>query len=86
MQMSFLARDTDRSALDVQIEILRAMPAWRKLELLADSCESNRALIEAGVRSRYPNASEAEIRHMVLGLTLGEETAARIRPNSRPST
>ena len=83
--MSFLARDTDRSAQDAQIEILRAMPAWRKLELLADSCESNRALIESGVKSRHPDASDAEIRRMVVALTLDEETAARIRLDTRPS-
>lgn len=80
--MGFLARDTDRSAQNVQIEILRAMPAWRKLELLADCCESNRALMEAGLRSRFPDADDAEIHHLLLELILGKETAARVRNGS----
>ena len=83
--MIFLARDTDRSAQQAQIEILRSMPAWRKLELLADCCESNRALMEAGLRSRFPNVDDAEIQRMLLELVLGEEAAAMIRLESRPS-
>ena len=83
--MGFLARDTDRSAQNVQIEILRAMPAWRKLELLADCCESNRALMKAGLRSRFPDADDAEIRRLLLELILGKETAALVRNgSSRP--
>jgi hypothetical protein len=80
--MGFLARDTDRSAQNVQIEILRAMPAWRKLELLADCCESNRALMEAGLRSRFPDADDAEIHRLLMELILGKETAARVQNGS----
>jgi hypothetical protein len=83
--MTPLARDTDRSAQQVQIEILRSMPAWRKLELLADCCESNRTLLEAGLRSRFPDADDTEIHRMLLELVLGEQTAARVALASRPS-
>ena len=84
--MGPLARDTHRAAEDAQIEILRTLPPWRKLELLADCCESNRALLEAGLRSRFPDSSDAEIERMLLELILGDETAARIRPESPPTT
>jgi hypothetical protein len=85
MHMNPLARDTHPRAQDAQIAILRTLPAWRKLELLADCCESNRALMEAGLRSRFPNANDAEIQRMLLELVLGEEAAARIRLEARPS-
>jgi hypothetical protein len=62
------------------------MPAWRKLELLADCCQNTRALLEAGLRSRFPDSSDAEIQRMVLDLILGEETAARVRSESLPTT
>ncbi len=83
--MVTLARDTDRSAQRAQIEILRSMPAWRKLELLADCCECNRTLLEAGLRSRFPDADDAEIQRMLLELVLGEQTAAWVPLESRPS-
>jgi hypothetical protein len=80
--MGPLARDTERSAQAVQIQILRAMPAWRKLELLADCCESNRALLEAGLRSRFPDSSDEEIHRMLVTSILGEETVSRIQQAS----
>ncbi len=76
--MGTLARDTEGSAQWAQIEILRSLPAWRKLELLADCCETNRALILAGLRSRRPDASEAELHRMLMDLLWGKEEAARI--------
>lgn len=76
--MGTLARDTEGSAQRVQIEILRALPAWRKLELLADCCETNRSLMLAGLRSRFPNASDSELHRMLMDLLWGEELAARI--------
>ena len=73
--MGTLARDTDRAAELVQIRILRAFPAWRKLELLNDACETARALALAGNRSRHPEASPAELHRRLMGLLLGENTA-----------
>jgi hypothetical protein len=80
--MGFLARDTDPSAQKVQIEILRAMPAWRKLELLGDSCEANLTLMSAGLKRRFPGASDDELHRMLMNLLWGEETAAGIRRRS----
>jgi len=76
--MGTLARDTESSAEEVQIKILSALPAWRKLELLGDACETNRALMLAGLRSRFPKASEAELHRMLMALFVGEEMAARV--------
>jgi hypothetical protein len=76
--MGTLARDTEASAQRAQIEILRSLPAWRKLELLADCCETNRSLMLAGLRSRFPDATEAELHRMLMDLLWGEEEAVRI--------
>ncbi len=76
--MGTLARDTESAAERAQIEILKALPAWRKLELLGDACETNRALMLAGLRSRFPAASEDELHRLLMGLLIGDETAARI--------
>jgi len=77
MDMGTLSRDTGNSAERAQIEILRSLPAWRKLELLADCCESNRSLMLAGLRSRFPGAAEPELNRMLMDLLWGEEEAAR---------
>ena len=76
--MGTLARDTEDRAERAQIEILKALPAWRKLELLGDACETNRALMLAGLKSRFPAASEDELHRMLMGLLIGDETADRI--------
>jgi len=77
--MGILARDTARKAEKAQIEILRALPAWKKLELVADACETNRMLLLAGLRSRCPDASEAELQQMLISLLAGEESSEKIR-------
>ena len=76
--MGKLARDTEDTAERAQIEILKTLPAWRKLELLGDACETNRALMLAGLRSRHPAALEDELHRMLMELLVGDETAARI--------
>jgi hypothetical protein len=76
--MGTLSRDTASSAEKTQIGILRRLPAWRKLELLSDACETNRALMVAGLRARFPSASEAELHRRLVGLLWGETTATRI--------
>ena len=73
--MGTLARDTDRAAEEVQIRILKALPAWRKLELLDDACETARALALAGLQSRHPEASPSELHRRLMGLLLGEDIA-----------
>ena len=78
VHMGTLARDTESSAQRAQIEILRSLPAWRKLELLADCCETNRSLMLAGLRSRFPDASESELHRMLMDLLWGKEEAARV--------
>lgn len=76
--MGSLSRDTASSAERVQIEILRRLPAWQKLELLSDACETNRKLMMAGLRSRYNVESEVELHRRFMALLWGEEAAARI--------
>ena len=76
--MSTLASDTDPEAERVQIEIWRAMPAWRKLELVAGMNATVHGLALAGLRQRYPQASAAELSRRLASLRLGDELAARV--------
>jgi hypothetical protein len=76
--MGTLSRDTDREAERVLVEIMSALPAWKKLALLDDACSTARALALAGLRARHPAASEDTLRRMLMDLLLGEEIAARV--------
>lgn len=56
----------------------REAPAWEKWQRMAQLNQSARLLALAGLRSRYPDASEAEIRRRLADLLLGRELAARV--------
>ena len=77
-RMGTLARDTDPSAEMTLIKVMKALPAWKKLALLDDACETTRALVLAGLRARHPTASERELHRMLMDRLVGEETAERV--------
>lgn len=84
--MGRLARDTNKAAEEAQISVLKALPAWRKLELLSDACDTNRALMLAGLRSRFPNMSEAELHRKLIELLVGDEMTKKIWGPNRATT
>lgn len=73
-----LFSDTSLEAERVQIELLRQMPAWRKLQMVAAMNQTVRTLALSGLRQRFPHASEAELQRRLADLLLGEELAARV--------
>ena len=75
--MTTLVNDTDPNLERWQIEQLRQMPVWRKLELMAAMSESVKLLALAGLRQRHPAATPAELRRRLADLLLGPELAAR---------
>ena len=77
-QMGILARDTDDLAERAQIAILKALPTWKRMELLDDACTTTRTVMMAGLRSRFPGLSDADLHRVLMDLLVGEETAERI--------
>jgi hypothetical protein len=53
--------DTSPEAHEVLIRLYREMPMEKKLSLIFDAYETGRQLAMAGLRQRYPLASEMEI-------------------------
>ena len=76
--MATLYSDTDPKTEALQVQLLRSAPAWRKLEMLVQLNDSVRLLALAGLRQRYPQAGEGELRHRLAGLLLGEELAHKV--------
>ena len=56
------------------IEIARATPDWKKIEQVCALSDMARALTMAGLRERYPNASEDELKKRYAALVLDRET------------
>jgi hypothetical protein len=76
--MSVLSNDTSPKMEALQIQLLRRASPLRKMEMLAQLNTAARMLALSGLRSRYPQAGEAELRRRLAGLLLGEELARKV--------
>ena len=70
--------DTDEATDRYLFEKLRTLPAWRKAEMLSASTRAAWELSLAGLRQRYPTATEAELHKRFSALALGREAAMRL--------
>lgn len=76
--MTALYSDTHPQMEALQIELWRQASPTRKMHMLAQLNASARTLALAGLRSRFPNASEDELRYPIAVLLLGEELARKV--------
>jgi hypothetical protein len=76
--MSILSSDTHPKMEALQIQLWRQASPTRKMHMLAQLNESARTLALMGLRSRYPHASETELRRRLADLLLGEELARKV--------
>lgn len=65
--------DTSPDARRVQIDIYRLMTPARKFELIAEAYEFGKSLAMAGIRLRYPDATEEQVREIWARQHLGDE-------------
>ncbi len=70
--------DTSPDAEEFQIALLRDLPAWHNLHLVAGLYDTGRQLMLAGLRRDHPSASAAELQRRLMDLLLGSELAARV--------
>lgn len=76
--MSVLSSDTHPKMEALQIQLWRQASPTRKMQMVAQLNASARILALAGLKSRFPNASEAELHFKLAGLILGEELARKV--------
>jgi len=76
--MTVLYSDTHPKMEALQIQLWRQATPTRKMEMLGQLNASARTLALMGLRSRYPQAGEAELRRRLAGLLLGEELARKV--------
>ena len=70
--------DTSLEVERMQIELMRAAPAWRKVELAGQMFDSMKLLARAGLRQRYPQADETELQRRLADLLLGPALGERV--------
>lgn len=70
--------DTDEATERYLFESLRALPMWRKAEMLTASTRAVYELALAGLRQRYPDATPPELRKRLSALTLGREATVTL--------
>jgi hypothetical protein len=76
--MSTLYSDTHPKVEALQIKMWRQASPTRKMHMLAQLNASARILALTGLRSKYPNATETELRRRLADLLLGEELARKV--------
>lgn len=70
--------DTDPRADAMQIALIREAPVWRRIELMLSLNRTARSLALSGLKTRFPDASDEELRRRLADLVLGEALAARV--------
>ena len=72
------AKDTTDDSERVLVELLRNTPPWRRMQLADQMSTTAREMSMAGLRLRYPHASEKELRRRFADLHLGPELAEQV--------
>jgi hypothetical protein len=75
--VALLSEDTAPKIERMQVELLRAMPSWRKAELVGEMWRTVRTMALAGLRERHPHDSATQLRRRLADLMLGPELAER---------
>ncbi|HLG17309.1 MAG TPA: hypothetical protein VJH03_22870 [Blastocatellia bacterium] len=70
--------DTDPDIERRLIEMIRATPDWVKFERIASMTATCRRLALIGLRDRYPQATEEELKLRLASLELDRETMIKV--------
>ena len=81
--MTTLYSDTHPKMEALQIQLWRQASPTRKMHMLAQLNASARMLAMTGLRSRFPQASEAELRRKLADVLLGKELAQKVYDGDR---
>ena len=81
--MSSLYSDTDPRIEQLQIELIRRMPSWKKMGIVDGLNETVKTLAIAGIKQRNPNATPEQVHRMLAELMLGETLARKVYSSAR---
>jgi len=66
-----------------QIQLIRRMPAWKKMSVVDDLNATVRTLAISGIVQRHPEATPAQVQRMLAELVLGAELAHKVYDRAR---
>jgi len=81
--MSLLSSDTHPKIEQMQIELIRRMPTWKKFAIVDGLNATVKKLAITGIKQRHPNATPEQIHRMLAELMLGAELARRVYDHGR---
>jgi hypothetical protein len=81
--MTALYSDTHPKMAQMQIEIIRRMPSWKKFALVDDLNETVKAFASSGIKQRHPDATPEQIHRLLADLMLGAELARKVYDHAR---
>jgi len=81
--MTALYADTHPKIEQMQIEIIRRMPSWKKFAIVDDLNETVRAFALSGIKQSRPDASAEQIRLLLAERILGTELAHKVYSHAR---
>ncbi len=73
-----LYSDTHPKIEQMQIEIIRRMPSWKKFALVDDLNETVKTFAISGIKQRLPDASPEQIHRQLADWMLGPELASQV--------
>ena len=82
-KMTQLYSDTHPKMEALQIELIRRMPAWKKISIMDGLNETVKTLALSGIKQRHPNATPAQIQRMLAELTLGVKLARKVYDHAK---
>lgn len=80
--------DTSPEAERVLIALLRQAPPWRKFKMVGDINATVKQFALVGIRQRFPNATEQEVKRHLADILLGGDIATKVYGawHEQPST
>jgi hypothetical protein len=81
--MTALYSDTHPQMEALQIQLIRRMPAWRKISIVDDLNGTVKTLAISGIKQRYPDATSEQVHRMLAELMLGAELACKVYDHAR---
>ena len=73
-----LFEDTDREIIEKMTEVARVTPIWKKLQQVADTSQAMKQFALAGLRRRYPQANDGELKRRLATMLLDREIVIKM--------
>jgi hypothetical protein len=74
--------DTHPNIEQIQIEIIRRMPSWKKMAIVSDLNQTVALLAVSGIRARHPDASQEQVKRLLAEMMLGSDLAVKVYGNA----